>query len=212
MYFHRYWRGYHPASRPGPRQNGCLRNGGRCLGFQDLGVLFDLIRVFAGGCAFGGVELLQHQRADLLRHLSISAHELRRALLTLTQTHLTEREPRTRLSHHPQITSHLHPIPLRIDTPPEDDSHLRLPGTRRHLVLRSPLPHPVTHPLRAHLHITLTPDLHPHAGVELHRPPARRRLRVAVKHFDLLPDLVDEQRRGTRLTQSARQLPQSLTH
>ena len=52
----------------------------------------------------------------------------------------------------------------------------------------------------------------PHAGVELERPPSRRRLRRAEHDPDLLPQLVDEDGRRPRARERTRELPQSLAH
>ena len=56
------------------------------------------------------------------------------------------------------------------------------------------------------------PDVEPDRGVELHRPAARRRLRVAEHDPDLLAQLVGEDERGVRARDGAGQLAQGLAH
>ena len=56
------------------------------------------------------------------------------------------------------------------------------------------------------------PHVQPHAGVELQRHPAGRRLRIAKHHADLLPQLVGEDHHRIRLRDRSRQLAQRLAH
>src|SRR5690606_36198842 len=184
-------------------------------GLQAVGVV--VLREVRGGGGrqvdrAGLLKSGQHAQLDLVHEVRSGGEELDRLLLALTQPRLPLREPRTRLLHHIQDSGHLHQITKPIDTPTEHDVNLSLTERRRHLVLRHLHPRPRTNPLSPHLHITLTPHLKTHAGIELQSPTPRRRLRIPVQHPDLLPDLIDEDRRRTTLRQHPSQLPKRLRH
>ena len=92
------------------------------------------------------------------------------------------------------------------------DVELRHAEWRRQLVLhhlhaRASPDHPV-----GVLDGSNAPDVDAHGRVELQRPAAGGRFRVAEHHADLLAQLVDEQEAGTRLRHHAGQLPQRLRH
>src|SRR5262249_48810841 len=56
------------------------------------------------------------------------------------------------------------------------------------------------------------PDVEPHRRVELQRPAARRRLRAAEHHADLLPQLVDEDADRAGAVEVGGELAQRLAH
>ena len=82
----------------------------------------------------------------------------------------------------------------------------------RDLVLDDLDADPVADRLGAGLDRLDAPDVEPDRGVELQRPAARRRLRVAEHDPDLLAQLVGEDERGVRARDRAGQLAQRLAH
>src|SRR5690606_25640486 len=71
---------------------------------------------------------------------------------------------------------------------------------------------PVADDLTALLEGLDAPDVEAQAGVELQRPPAARRLRVAEHHADLHAKLVREDHRGVAVLDRTRELAQRLAH
>ena len=93
-----------------------------------------------------------------------------------------------------------------------EDVELRLPEGRRHLVLHHLDARAVADHLLAVLERRDAPHVEPHRGVELERVAAGGGLGVAEHHADLHADLVDEDHRGVRLRDGARELAQRLAH
>src|SRR5215211_3916920 len=121
-------------------------------------------------------------------------------------------EPGAALLDHIVFDAYVQHAPLTGD--PLSVHHVELHRLERrgYLVLYDLDPGLVAHSVVADLQRTDAPDIQTHAGIELQRPPSRRRLRRAEHDPYLLPQLVDENGRSPGAFEGPRELPQGLTH
>src|SRR5215218_1548409 len=138
--------------------------------------------------------------------------ELLGVLPSLPQAFVAVCEPGATLLDHIVFDAHVQHAPLTGD--PLSVHHVELHRLERrgYLVLYDLDPGLVAHSVAAHLQRTDAPDIQTHAGIELQRPPSRRRLRRAEHDPYLLPQLVDENGRSPGAFEGPRELAQSLAH
>ena len=110
------------------------------------------------------------------------------------------------------LHGHIQQRALRADALAVDDVEFRHPEGRGHLVLDHLDLRPVADDFGSVLQRLALAHIQAHGGIELQRPAAGRRLRIAVHDADLFPQLVDEHRHAAGLVDDARQLPQRLAH
>ena len=142
----------------------------------------------------------------------VRLEEVLRRLATLAEPRLPEREPRAGLGHDVHRDADVEQAALLRDALAVHHVELGDPERRRDLVLHDLDADPVADRLRAGLDRLDPPDVEPDARVELQRATARRRLRVAEHHADLLAELVREDERGVGAADRAGQLAQGLAH
>src|SRR5262245_22900012 len=150
--------------------------------------------------------------ADLEHQVEVLGQELLRLLAALTELLPFVGEPRTRFLDDAEIDADVEQRAFAADALAVHDVELGLTERRRHLVLRHLDPGPVADDLGAVLDRLHPPDVETHRRVELQRPTARRRLRAAEHHADLLPQLVDEDADRPGAVEVGRELPQRLAH
>src|SRR5215210_1293742 len=157
-------------------------------------------------------ELLVDLLEDTLADLVVLLQELLGVLAALPKAFVAVGEPGAALLDHLVLDAHVQHAPLAGD--PLSVHHVELHRLERrgHLVLDDLNPRLVAHRVVADLQRPDAPDVQPHAGIELQRPPPRRRLRRAKHHPYLLPELVDENSGRIGTSERARELPQSLAH
>src|SRR5215213_11066221 len=138
--------------------------------------------------------------------------ELLGVLPALAQALVAVGKPRPALLDHVVLNTYVKQATLPRD--PLAVHHVKLHRLElcSHLVFPDLPPRLVAYRIGANLKRPYAPDVQPHAGVELKRPPARRRLRRAEHHPDLFPELVDEDGRRARTVKRSRKLPESLAH
>src|SRR5215212_5976665 len=157
-------------------------------------------------------ELVVDVVEDTLADLVVLLEELLGVLAALAEPLLAVGEPRPALLDHVVLYPDVEQAALARDPLTVHHVELNRLERRGHLVLYDLDPGLVAHRVGADLQRPDAPDVQAHAGVELQRPPARRRLRRAEHHPDLLPELVDEDGRRPRTVERAGELPEGLAH
>ena len=153
-----------------------------------------------------------HLLADLEHHVDVLGEERLHVLPALAELLTLVGEPGARLLDDAEIHGDVEQRALTADALAVHDVELGLLERRRGLVLHDLHPHAVADRLGAVLDRLDAPDVEPDRRVELQRPAARRGLRRAEHHADLLPQLVDEDRDRARLVEVAGELAQRLAH
>src|SRR5215218_53600 len=138
--------------------------------------------------------------------------ELLGVLPSLPQAFVAVCEPGAALLDHIVFDAHVEQASLTGD--PLSVHHVELHRLERrgYLVLYDLDPGLVAHSVVADLQRAYAPDIQTHAGIELQRPPSRRRLRRAEHDPYLLPQLVDENGRSPGAAEGPRELAQGLAH
>src|SRR4051812_43880056 len=157
-------------------------------------------------------ELLIDLGKDAPAHLVVILEELLGVLTALPQPLVPVGKPGARLLHHVVVQPHVQYAPLPGDTLAVHDVKLNHLERRRHLVLDYLDLSLVANRVVADLQRPYASYVEPDARIELQSTTTRRRLRRSEHNPDLLPELVDEDRRRPRTGERARKLPQSLTH
>src|SRR5215203_6331684 len=143
-------------------------------------------------------ELLVDLLEDALADLEVLLEELLGILSALPQAFIAVCEPGAALLDHIVLDADVEQASLAGDSLSVHHVELdRLEGWGD-LVLYNLDPGLVAHSVVADLERADAPDVQTHAGIELQRPPSRRRLRRAEHDPYLLPQLVDENGRGSR--------------
>src|SRR3954452_11870079 len=164
------------------------------------------------GNTWAGPTERREPQQHLLRHVRMLPQERGRVLPALSEPLLLEAEVRARLLHDLALDRRVEDRPFPGDPGPVDDVELGLLERGRDLVLHHLHAHAVAVGFDAVLQRLDSADVEPDRGVELQRPPARRRLRIAEHDADLLAQLVCEQADRVGAVERARQLAQGLTH
>src|SRR5918995_4994576 len=149
---------------------------------------------------------------DTLADLAVLFEELFGVLPALPEAFIAVCEPGAALLDHIVLDADVEQASLTGDPLSVHHVELHRLERRRYLVLYDLDPGLVAHSVVADLERAYAPDVQTHAGVELQRPPSRRRLRRAEHDTYLLPQLVDENSRSPRASERPRELPQSLAH
>src|SRR5918994_5617112 len=149
---------------------------------------------------------------DTLADLVVFFEELFGVLPPLAEAFVAVREPGAALLDHIVLDADVEQAPLAGDPLSVHHVELHRLERRRYLVLYDLDPGLVAHGVVADLQRPYAPDVQTHAGVELQRPPSRRRLRRAEHDPYLLPQLVDENGRSPGAFEGPRELAQSLAH
>src|SRR5664280_2450320 len=157
-------------------------------------------------------ELFLDPLLDLVSEVRVVAHERAGVLLALAQLVALVGVPGAGLAHDALLHAHVDQGAFPADALPVDDVELRLLERRRHLVLHDLDPGPVADRLGAVLEGLDPPHVEPDGCVELQRPTAGRGLRRTEHDADLLPQLVDKDRRRAGAAQRPAQLAQGLAH
>src|ERR671911_38637 len=149
---------------------------------------------------------------DTLANLVVLLEELLGVLPALPESFIAVCEPGAALLDHIVLDAHVEHASLAGDPLSVHHVELHRLERRRYLVLYDLDPGLVAHGVVADLQRPYAPDVQTHAGVELQRPPSRRRLRRAEHDPYLLPQLVDENGRSPGAFEGPRELAQSLAH
>src|SRR5918995_6750890 len=173
------------------------------------GLFCHLIRRVDG---FVEPELLVDVVEDTLANLVVLFEELFGVLPPLAEAFVAVREPGAALLDHIVLDAGVEQAPLAGDPLSVHHVELHRLERRRYLVLYDLDPGLVAHGVVADLQRPYAPDVQTHAGVELQRPPSRRRLRRAEHDPYLLPQLVDENGRRLGTAERTRKLPERLAH
>src|SRR5581483_11696398 len=183
-----------PVPSPGPRpqrEEAPLLARGVHLASRGLGVRADL-------------------RLDLVPDLDVLAQELARVLAALPEPHLAVRDEGARLAQDAHLDADVEQAAFLRDALVVEDIELGCAERRRDLVLDDLDLRPDADRVLALLDRLDPADIHADGGVELQRAAARRRLRVAEHHADLLAELVREHHARLRAVDRAGQLAQRL--
>src|SRR5829696_5500878 len=170
------------------------------------------------GCLIGRLdrpeqpELLVDLVEDTLADLVVLLEELLGVLPALPEAFVAVCEPGAALLDHIVLDADVEQASLAGD--PLSVHHVELDRLEGwgDLVLYDLDPSLVAHSVAADLERTDAPDVQTHAGIELQRPPSRRRLGRAEHNPYLLPQLVDENGRSPGAFEGPRELAQSLAH
>src|SRR5215203_5585317 len=157
-------------------------------------------------------ELLVDLIEDTLPDLEVLLEELLCVLPALPEAFVAVCEPGTALLDYIVLDADVEQASLTGDPLPVHHVELHRLERRRYLVLYDLDPGLVAHSVVADLERADAPDVQTHAGIELQRPPSRRRLGRAEHNPYLLPQLVDENGRSPGAAEGPRELPQSLAH
>src|SRR5215210_1418405 len=157
-------------------------------------------------------ELLVDLLEDTLADLVVLLQELLGVLAALPEAFVAVGEPGPALLDHLVLYPDVQHASFAGDPLPVHHVELHRLERRGHLVLDDLDPGLVADGVVADLQRPDAPDVEPHAGIELQRPPPRRRLGRAEHDPYLLPQLVDEDGRGPGAVERTRKLPQGLAH
>src|SRR5215203_2712323 len=157
-------------------------------------------------------ELLVDLIEDTLTDLVVLLEELLGVLAPLPEAFVAVCEPGAALLDYIVLDAHVEQASFTGDPLPVH--HVELDRLERwgYLVLYDLDPGLVAHNVVADLERADAPDVQTHAGIELQRPPSRRRLGRAEHDPYLLPQLVDENGRSPGAFEGPRELAQSLAH
>src|SRR5215208_4567739 len=149
------------------------------------------------------VDLLENALADL----RVLLEKLLGVLPTLPQAFIAVCKPGTTLLDYIVLDAHVQHASLPGDPLSVHHVELHRLERRRYLVLYHLHPGLVAHSVVADLQRPDAPYVQTHAGIELQRPPSRRRLRRAEHDPYLLPQLVDENGSSPGTAERPRELP-----
>src|SRR5699024_9329174 len=149
---------------------------------------------------------------NLVREIRVVFEEVPHVLLALTQLVALIRVPGAGLSDDAVLHPHVDEAAFAGDPLAVDDVELRLLERRGHLVLHHSGAGAVSNGVGAILKRLDPAHIDPHRGVELQRLTTGGGFRAAEEDADLLPQLVDEDRRGSGGRQRPGEFPQRLRH